>query len=212
MPEHTDIACLAVLFDCDGVLVDSTADGEAAWRRWAGEYGVDEHRVLDGLHGRRSPDTVALFLPEHLRAEALARIETIEIAGATGTKPIAGAADLLASLPDNWAVVTSASPALLHARITAAGLPVPPVVITGTDVGRGKPAPDGYLEAARRLGIPITECVVVEDSVAGVQAGLEAKALHVLGVGSGHATFRADSVVEDLADVTWTGKALRIPA
>ena len=206
-----DIACAAVLFDCDGVLVDSTADGEAAWRQWAVEYGVDGREVMEGLHGRRSTDTVALFLPAHRRAEALARVDVIEIAGATATKPIPGAVGLLASLPGNWAVVTSASPALVRARLTAAGLPIPVVTITAADVGEGKPSPEGYLEAARRLGVAIGECVVVEDSAAGVAAGLAARAGHVLGVGATAGAAGATSVVTDLSGVTWTGAGLRTP-
>ncbi|WNV88918.1 HAD-IA family hydrolase [Umezawaea sp. Da 62-37] len=112
MTEYIDVACLAVLFDCDGVLVEGPG-----------------------------------------------------VAGAGGVKSAPGALELLVSLPDNWAVVTSGSSALLRARMDEAGLPVPPVVVAGGDVERGKPAPDGYLEAARRLGIAVTECVVVDGGV-----------------------------------------------
>jgi sugar-phosphatase len=204
-----DIACRAILFDFDGVLVDSSGKGEQAWRQWAVEYGLDEQEVIAGIHGRRSADTVARFLPPHLREEGLDRIETIEIADAIGTEPIPGAPGLLAVLPDNWAIVTSASPALLEARLIAAGLPAPPVRVTATDIDVGKPAPDCYLEAARRIAAPIGECVVVEDSPNGIQAGHAAAALHVLGIGR-RAEGLADSVVTDLSHVAWTGTALRI--
>lgn len=206
-----DVSCRAVLFDCDGVLVDSTDSGERAWRQWSREYGLDDEAVLDGVHGRRSTETVSMFLPAKSRADGLTRIEAIEIADAGSTKPIRGAPELLAALPGNWAVVTSASRALLHSRLEAAGLPTPVVAVTGSDVRIGKPAPDGYLQAAERLGRSIFDCVVVEDSVAGVQAGQAACAFHVLGVGERALITEADTVVRDLSGISWTGAALRVP-
>lgn len=212
MPTALDLACDGVLFDCDGVLVDSTASGEEGWRQWSREFGVDAESVLDGVHGRRSIETIALFLPAPLHAEALARIDTIEIAGAAGTKPIAGARELLAALPAPWAVVTSASPTLLHARLTAAGLPAPAVSVTGDDVAVGKPAPNGYLQAAAHLGLAIADCVVVEDSGAGVRAGLTAGAGHVLGIGERALSTAAGTVVRDLSGVSWNGTGLHVSA
>ncbi|MDX3054307.1 HAD-IA family hydrolase [Streptomyces sp. NE06-03E] len=205
------LACEAVLFDCDGVLVDSTAAGEYAWTQWATEYGLEPSRVLDGVHGRRSVETVALFIAAERRVEALARIEAIEIAGATRCAALPGAAGLIATFPSNrhWAIVTSASRALLSARLRAAGLPLPPVLITGEDVTRGKPAPDGYRMAAQRLGAPVTESVVIEDSLAGVQAGRAAGVRHVIGVGEQALQFAAQPVVTDLSGIRWTGTSLR---
>jgi sugar-phosphatase len=208
MYDEVEIACRAILFDFDGVLVDSSGKGEDAWRQWAVEYGLDEHEVVAGIHGRRSADTVAAFLPPELREEGLARIETIEVADTIGTEPIPGAPGLLAVLPGNWAIVTSASPAVMEARLLAAGLPAPPVRVTGADVGTGKPAPDGYLQGALRLHVPIGECVVIEDSANGIQAGHAAGARYVLGIGS--RAVGADSVVPDLSHVAWTGSALRL--
>ncbi|MGO1052733.1 HAD-IA family hydrolase [Crossiella sp. CA198] len=204
------IPCRAVLFDCDGVLVDSTGPAEDAWSQWAREYGLDPAVVLDGMHGVRSQDTVATYLPAEQRAEGHVRIEQIEIAGAEGTVPIPGIPDLLAALPGNWAVVTSATLPLLRARLAAAGLPLPEVTITGEAVRQGKPSPEGYLAAAARLGVPIEQCVVVEDSAAGIQAGLAAGAGHVLGVGKGEATEAAHSAVPDLTGVSWDGSGLRV--
>jgi sugar-phosphatase len=109
-------------------------------------------------------------------------------------------------------VVTSASPALLHARLTGAGLRIPPVVITAVDVEHGKPAPDGYLQAARRLGVPIAECVVFEDSPTGVSAGLAAGAGHVIGVGQRAVGTGAGPIVRDLRDSQWDGRILQLPA
>jgi sugar-phosphatase len=200
-----------VLFDCDGVLVDSTASGEAAWTEWARRYDLDPARVLDGVHGRRSADTVRRFLPPARFAGALRAIEAIEIAAAASTAGIAGAAQLLARLPPNWAVVTSASPALATTRLRAAGLPLPAVLISADDVAVGKPAPDGYLEAARRLRLPVTDCVVVEDSANGVQAGHTAGA-RVIGVGERALGTGAEIVVSDLTGIRWEHDSLLIPA
>lgn len=200
--------CRGLLFDCDGVLVDSTDAGERAWGRWACEYGLDPERVTEGIHGRRSSETVALFLPGAERERGLRRIEEIEIGLAADTAPIPGAPELLAALPPVWAIVTSASPALASARLAAAGVPRPAIVVTGEDVPAGKPAPDAYLRAAALLGLPATACVVVEDSPAGVRAGVAAGAAAVLGVGEKALVTPAAPVVRDLAGVTWAGTGL----
>ncbi|MGX7681633.1 HAD-IA family hydrolase [Jatrophihabitans sp. DSM 45814] len=210
MSARFEIPCRAILFDSDGVLVDSKASGDRAWARWANERGLDPSIVLDGVHGRRSVDTVARYLPEAERASGLEAIDDLEIADADTTKPIAGATDLLRTLPDNWAVVTSASTALLSARFTAAGLKLPRVVVASTDVSAGKPAPDGYLLAADRLSVPISDCIVVEDSLNGIRAGRSAGAGHVLGIGSEAVQSDADSVVIDLRACSWTGTGLQV--
>lgn len=206
------LPCRAVLFDCDGVLVDSKASGEAAWRQWALDHRLDPGRVLDGVHGRRSRDTVLKFLPPERLDAALAAIENLEIDAAVETVPIGGARALLTQLPAPWAVVTSASRALARARLAAAGLPDPPVLISAEAVGRGKPAPDGYLCAARRLDIPIAACTVVEDSVNGVQAGQAAGAAHILGISASALETSAETVSPSLEGVRWDGTGLLVPA
>ena len=211
-PRDLHIPCRGVLFDCDGVLVDSTASGEAAWTEWARRYDLDPARVLRGVHGRRSADTVRRFVPPTRVAGALEAVEAIEIASAATTPGIAGAARLLARLPPNWAVVTSASPALATTRLRAAGLPLPPVLISADDVAVGKPAPDGYLEAARRLRLPISDCVVLEDSANGVQAGHAARAARVIGVGERALATEAGIVVRDLTGIGWEHGSLVIEA
>jgi sugar-phosphatase len=211
-PAYVDLPCRAVLFDLDGVLVDSTGSAERAWSQWAVEYSLRPELVLAGLHGRRSIDTVSTFLPEPARAEALARIDALEQGDAASIVPIAGAVALLSSLARNWAIVTSGTPALLAARLGAAGLPTPPVTVTGDDVTTGKPAPDGYLKAAAALGVPIADCVVMEDAPAGVQAGRAAGAGHVVGVGELALTTDADPVVHNLRGITWSGAGLRVSA
>jgi sugar-phosphatase len=205
-----DLSCLAILFDCDGVLVDSVAGGERAWSQWATDFGLEPSAVLNGVHGRRSAETVAMYLPVAQRAEALRRIDGMEIADAGNTTAIPGAAELIASLSDNWAVVTSAAPALLRARLTAAGLPVPRVTVTAADVQEGKPAPEGYLAAAAKLGFSIGACVVIEDSPTGIRAGRSAGAGHVVGVGASALDTGATPVIRDLSGLQWSDGALHV--
>ncbi|PXX55625.1 sugar-phosphatase [Nocardia tenerifensis] len=207
-----DIPCEAVLFDCDGVLVDSVDSGERSWRQWSGEYGLDPALVLDGVHGRRSAETVALFLPPDLHRDALARIDAIEIGQAVDTRPIAGARQLLGQLVHPWAVVTSASAPLLAARLTAASLPTPPVLITAGEVRLGKPDPEGYLLAADKLGVPIQDCVIVEDSATGIRAAAAATPYRIIGVGEAAKDSAADLVVRDLTGITSTSTGLRVQA
>lgn len=207
-----DIPCRAVLFDFDGVLADSTSSAERAWSRWAVEHSLSPDRVLEGLHGRRSTDTVSTFLPESERKAGLARIEQLERDDAPSIRAIPGAVELLTALPDNWAIVTSGTSELLAARLGVVGFPPPPVVVTGGDVAKGKPAPDGYRRAAERLGLDIADCVVVEDAPPGVQAGIAAGAAAVIGVGELALTTDANPVVRDLRAVSWTGAGLRVAA
>jgi sugar-phosphatase len=207
----------AVLFDCDGVLVDSLESGEKAWIRWSREYDVEESRVLDGLHGRRSEDTIARVMPHSSPAErmrAARRIEALELETVGSTRAVAGAVQLLAGVTAAGAaaIVTSAPIALLHARLNAAGLTAPQVVVTGSDVERGKPAPDAYQRAASLLGIAIEDCIVIEDSWAGIQAARAAGVPGLLGVGPGALLTDIDLVVTDLSGTSWTGLGLAINA
>src|SRR5689334_16026311 len=145
-----ELAAQGLLFDMDGVLVASAASAERAWAVWAGEYGVNARALLAVMHGRRSEDTIAEFLPAERIPAALRRIEEIEIGDSAGVPESAGAGALLRSLPPAvWAAVTSASVELAQARLRAAGLPEPPAIVTADDVARGKPAPDPYLAGAR---------------------------------------------------------------
>ncbi|NGO06795.1 HAD-IA family hydrolase [Streptomyces sp. HC44] len=199
-----NIPCQGLLFDNDGVLVDSDPGVDQAWSRWARDRGLPAEEVTAMVHGRRSADTVALLVADPAeRPAALAEIDRLEIEAAALTTALPGALELLTSLPQGkWAVVTSGVTALARARLAAAGLPLPPVLITADDVSHGKPAPDGYRAAAGKLGIDPATAVVFEDSVAGAKAGAAAGA-YVIGVGQRGLATDAPVVVPDLRGLTW---------
>lgn len=204
----TEIACRALLFDCDGVLVDSRITAERAWTSWALALGLDPKSVLEGLHGRRSQDTVDLHVPKRGRRAALDLIEETELATAQWTRPIPGGVELFNSARHHSAVVTSASLQLASERLKAAGYPSPSVLISGADVRLGKPAPEGYLRAAAKLGVPIGECVIFEDSPAGVEAARAAAPGLVVIVGPTVQPQSGELVVDDLRPVGWTKNGL----
>lgn len=208
----TVLHCTAVLFDCDGVLVDSDTAVMRSWTRWAHEMNLDPEEVLPTVYGRRSVDTVAQFISPSKRLAAVALIDALEIEDAATTTKIPGAAELLAAIPPGrWATVTSASRDLAHARLSAAGLTAPGVLVTADDVRHGKPHPEGYLAAAQRLGVPADKCVVVEDAPAGIRAARAAGVGHVLGVGSRDiGKHQLDAIVLDLRSVHWTNAGLEI--
>jgi sugar-phosphatase len=185
--------CDLLLFDLDGVLIDSTPCIVRHWRAWARRHDLDLDTVLAAAHGVRSIETMRRVAP-HLDAAAEAADFTAhEVADTEGVTAIAGAGALLAKLPaDAWAIVTSAGRDLARARLQRAALPCPRRLISGDDVLRGKPAPDPYLTAARRFGCPPDRCLVLEDAPAGVTAGREA-GMRVIGVGT---TYRQTALLE----------------
>ncbi len=195
--------CSAILFDLDGVLVDSTGSVDRQWRLWARERGIHEERVMDIAHGVRAVEVVRTIAP-HLDAEAEVRsLESREAADHDGVRVMPGAVDLLRSIPDGrWAVVTSGSRMVATARLQF-GIPVPRKMVTADDVINGKPHPEPYLKGAKFLGLNPMECVVIEDAPAGIRAA-HAAGMKVIGLTSTYPDSilsEADAVVQKLAQI-----------
>jgi sugar-phosphatase len=179
MTSHTmtEIHCAALLFDMDGVLINSTPAVARVWRRWAIEHGFNPEEVVARAHGRPSLTTVREYLPNVDHEAENREVERREIEDLEGVIPLPGALDLLASLPDDrWTIVTSCTRPLAEVRIRAAGLPLPKKLITSNDITNGKPHPDPYLKGASVLGFPAADCIVLEDVPAGVRSGKAAGA------------------------------------
>ena len=168
----TQVHCSALLFDMDGVLIDSTPAVARVWHRWAIGHGFNPEEVVARAHGRPSLTTVREYLPNADHEKENREVERREIEDLEGVVPLPGTLDLLASLPENrWTIVTSSSRRLAEVRLRAAGLPIPNRLITSSDVTHGKPHPEPYLKAAQLLDFPATDCIVVEDAPAGIQSG-----------------------------------------
>jgi len=172
-----EIFCAALLFDLDGVLINSTPAVARVWRRWAVEHGFNPEEVVARAHGRPSLTTVREYLPNADHEAENREVERCEIEDLEGVVPLPGALDLLASLPeDRWTIVTSCTRPLAEVRIKAAGLPLPRKLITSNDIQHGKPHPEPYRKGASVLGFPAEQCIVLEDVPAGVRAGKSAGA------------------------------------
>lgn len=202
------IDCDGVLFDMDGTLVDSKAIVERMWLHWAAEHGLSADAVLAEAHGRRTLETMQILAPHLATPEEAARLDALEAGEQGGETASPGAGALLAALPhDRWAVVTSASRQIALTRMAGVGLPVPRILVGSEDVSSGKPRPEGYAQAARRLGLSPSRCVVIEDTPAGVQAGRAAGA-RVIGVRTTFATLAdCDVLVRDLRDIRAAGSS-----
>jgi sugar-phosphatase len=200
----TSFHCAAVLFDLDGVLVDSTRSVERQWRTWARRHGIDGDMVMAIGHGVRSREIIRKVAP-HLDCEAEAQsIEALEAADQDGVAVMPGAQDLVHSIPAGcWCVVTSGTRRLATARLQLAGIPVPNVMVTADDVSRGKPHPEPYLRGAELLGVKPEECLVIEDAPAGIQAA-HAGGMKAIGLTSTYpaaALTEADAVVQKLSEI-----------
>ncbi|EGX54510.1 hydrolase [Streptomyces zinciresistens K42] len=213
MPATTAPAVLtarALLLDMDGTLVDSDAVVERVWRRWADRHGLDGDAVMEVVHGRQGYASMALLLPGRPMARNHAdnaRMLAEETADVAGVVPIAGAAEFLDSLRGlPHALVTSADVALSTARMGAAGLELPGVRITAESVEAGKPDPEGFLKGAAELGADPADCVVFEDSSAGIEAA-RAAGMRVVGVGARAGLYGPDVLVRDLREVRVEGIA-----
>ncbi|MCG7780865.1 sugar phosphatase [Lelliottia amnigena] len=191
--------CKGFLFDLDGTLVDSLPVVERSWCHWADRHGIDHQGVLNFIHGKQAITSLRHFLPgrseEEIQSE-FTYLEQIEAADTDGIVALPGAIELLQHLNEAhipWAIVTSGSIPVAHARHKAAGLPLPEVFVTAERVKRGKPEPDAFLLGAELLGLHPADCVVVEDAAAGVLAGLNAGS-HVVAVNVPAGSPRLDEV------------------
>lgn len=210
MSHDLPFLCDAMLFDLDGVLVDSTACVERIWHQWAMRHQLDPVRVIALAHGRRTIDTVQLVAPHLDVSIEVAALASSELTTTDGVSEIPGARELLERLPSTaWAIVTSGARAVALLRLRHLRLPVPPVLVCAEDVARGKPDPEGYLAAAKGLGVAPAACVVIEDAPAGLQAARAAgmRAVAICGTYGPEALAIADRIVPDLAGLRITRPA-----
>ncbi|MFJ5267275.1 HAD family hydrolase [Streptomyces sp. LN704] len=204
MTATTVLTARALLLDMDGTLVNSDVVVERCWRRWADRHGLDGDEVMKVVHGRQGYASMAVLLPnrpmEQNHADN-ARMLAEETADMDGVVAVPGAEEFLASLAGlPHALVTSADVGLSSARMAAAGLGLPDVRVTAESVGASKPDPEGFLKGAAELGVAPEDCVVFEDSGAGISAG-RAAGMRVVGVGPRAGFHRPDVLVRDLTQI-----------
>ncbi len=203
-------SCEAILFDLDGVLVDSTPCVSRVWSAWAHEHGLDAEYVVHVAHGQRTIETVRKVAP-HLDAQQETDcIEQMEVNDTAGLRVLPGAEELLAKLPpERYTIVTSGTRRLATRRLQVVGLPVPVSMITADDVTRGKPDPEPYLAGARALRFEPAQCLVFEDAPSGIRAATSA-GMGVIGLLTTFADRElvgTDLVVASLQDVDATVEA-----
>jgi mannitol-1-/sugar-/sorbitol-6-phosphatase len=197
--------CKAILFDLDGVLVNSAELVERTWRVWAARHQLDADKVIAVAHGRRTIETVRIIAPQLNVDAEVAALESSEMITSEGVYEIPGARELLEMLPsERWAVVTSGIRAVAEFRIWYTGLPMPSVMICAEDLSRGKPDPEGYLTAAMRIGQPPKDCIVIEDAPAGIEAAHNAgmRAIAIAATYPAEQLAAAELVVERLTDLS----------
>jgi len=174
----------AILFDMDGVLIDSAPAVERVWRKWAHARHLDPDKVVAQAHGRRSIETIRAVAPQMDAGRENAKVEQMEIDDKEGVTALPGAFDLMRRLPpEQFALVTSATRPLAVARLGYAGLPIPRHMVTADDVVHGKPSPEPYLKGAALLGLAPAECIVCEDTPAGI-ASAHAAGMRAIAVGN----------------------------
>jgi mannitol-1-/sugar-/sorbitol-6-phosphatase len=200
----TVLQARALLLDMDGTLVNSDAVVERCWHRWALKHGLDPEAALKVVHGRQGYATMAALLPDRPMEQNHAENRVMlaeETADTDGVVPIGGAPAFMASLAGlPHALVTSADEALAQARMAAAALPVPEIRVTAEGVGASKPDPEGFLKGAAELGFAPADCIVFEDSEAGITAG-RAAGMRVVGIGPRAAALSPDAHVDDLTQL-----------
>jgi sugar-phosphatase len=207
--------CSAILFDLDGVLVDSTRSVARQWRLWAQENGVDPEKVLQIAHGRRTVEVVRLLAPHLPAEEEVRRLEHREASDTEGVTVMPGAGDLVRSVPDGrWGVVTSGTRYLATSRLQLGNLPIPQVLVSADEVVKGKPDPEPFLKGAEMLGVNAEECLVIEDAPAGIRAAHAAgmKAIALPSTYPVSELGEADAVVQGLQKIRvgWLDERLRV--
>ena len=200
-----------LLFDNDGVLVDSMGTVDGSWGVWSKTYSPG-FQISYEHHGRRASEIVASLVGEEVFEEALAEINRLELELTHLTTAMPGAKKLLESLESGtWTVVTSAGRDLGTSRLKAAGLSVPNELVSADDVSSGKPNPEPYLMGAKKLSLDISECIVFEDAPSGVAAGVAAGASAVIGIGEEVLDSKADVVISSLEGISFLGGKLELP-
>lgn len=215
LPQVIRFSCAAILFDLDGVLVDSTRSVDRQYRLWAKENGLDGDYLMAIAHGVRTSEVVKRVAPHLDAAAETIKIEMREAADRAGAMVMPGAVRLVSSIPaGRWCVVTSGTRMLASTRLRDAGIPIPGVFVTAESVSRGKPYPEPYLRGAELLGVNPAECLVLEDAPAGI-ASAHAAGMKVAGLLS---TYAAEALMEadlimaslDSIKVTPAGEANRL--
>lgn len=209
----------AILFDLDGVLVDSTIPVERSWRAWAKRNHLDPELVVRESHGRTTLETVRMFTP-HLNAEKeSAELDSHEAGDMSGVRAVLGAKELLAKIPAvRWAIATSGTEEVAKARLRHLGLPCPTVLISADKVRRGKPDPEPYLRAAAGIGFEPRDCLVIEDAPAGITSARNAGAqvIALTTTFSAESLTGADVVLNDLTALSVSannsGLEIKIPS
>jgi mannitol-1-/sugar-/sorbitol-6-phosphatase len=200
------LGCKAILFDMDGTLVDSTPVVEHGWGLWAARHNIPIEEILAFSHGRPASAVFEQFLPGRDHTRDLEELSRFEEDTTEGILAVPGAAEILHELQlqnHPWAIVTSAWRRLAETRVTAAGLPLPKVIIPIDEIHNGKPDPEGFLLAAAQLSVAPLDCVIFEDTRPGIEAGLSA-GMQVVGLTT---TYSAQSLgheilIRDFRDVT----------
>jgi len=196
--------CSAILFDLDGVLVDSTTSVARQWRLWAVEHSIDPDRAVTIAHGRRTVEVIRLLTPRLSAEEEAVKLEAREAADHEGVEVMPNAGNLLRSIPEGrWCVVTSGTRKLATSRLLLAHLPLPSVLVSADDVVQGKPHPEPYLKGAELLGRQPQDCLVIEDAPAGIAAA-HAAGMKVIALPTTYPTSAlqdADAIAQNLSQI-----------
>ena len=202
--EERNIVVQAVLFDMDGVLINSIAADERSWWRWAEVHGMQETFSIRNTHGRRTVDTIRALRPDLDWETELERVENFDAEGGGGLLLYPGVYEVLAHLsPTQWSIVTSATERIMRHRLGQLEVPLPLHIVTGDKVKQGKPDPEPYRLGAAQLGLSPADCLVIEDAPLGIRAG-KAAGCRVLAVVSSHQPrelHEADWIIGSLRDL-----------